>query len=133
VKNVLKELVKMGFDGYNFGGYVVDSKGNLVVDEMQKVIENSPEKFKYAMGVGKPNDILKCAELGYTVFDTVLVTRNARHGSLYSFDKEGRKLSYENNKFRLYAKDETPVDSTCDCECCKNHSRAYLTLFIKNW
>ena len=127
-----KELVNMGFDGYNFGGYVVDSKGNLVVDEMQKVVENIPaEKFKYVMGVGKPNDIKKCAELGYTVFDTVLVTRNARHGSLYSFDKDEEENYLMRITNSAYSKDETPVDSTCDCECCKNHSRAYLHYLLK--
>lgn len=127
-----KELSKMGFDGYNFGGYVVDSKGNLVLDEMEKVIENIPEdKFKYVMGVGKPNDIVKCAEIGYTVFDTVLVTRNARHGSLYSFDikKEDDYLMRISNA--RYAEDESSIDSTCDCEVCKNYSRAYINYLLK--
>lgn len=127
-----KELSKMNFDGYNFGGYVVNSEGNLVTDEMEKVIENIPkEKFKYVMGVGKPNDIIKCAGIGYTVFDTVLVTRNARHGSLYSFD-EGKEKDY---LLRIgnsqYAKDEKPIDSTCDCETCKNYSRAYVNYLLK--
>jgi queuine tRNA-ribosyltransferase len=126
-----KELVKMGFDGYNFGGYVVNNEGNLVVEEFEKVVEHIPDdKFKYAMGVGKPKDIIKCAELGYTVFDTVLVTRNARHGSLYSFDsKENDYLMRITNA--KYAKDESPIDSTCDCEVCKNHSKAYLNYLLK--
>ena len=127
-----KELSKMGFDGYNFGGYVVNSNGDLVIDEMERVIENIPkEKFKYVMGVGKPNDIIKCAEIGYTVFDTVLVTRNARHGSLYSFDEkkeEGYLLRIGNVK---YSKEQNPIDSTCDCETCKNHSRAYIHYLLK--
>jgi queuine tRNA-ribosyltransferase len=127
-----KELAKMGFDGYNFGGYVVNKEGELVIDEMEKVMENIPEdKFKYMMGVGKPNDIVKCAEIGYTVFDTVLVTRNARHGSLYSFDEKeenGYLMRICNAK---YAKDESPIDSTCDCETCKNHSRAYISYLLK--
>lgn len=126
-----KELSKMDFDGYNFGGYVVDEKGDLVVDEMQRVLENIPQdKFRYAMGVGKPNDILRCAEIGYTVFDTVLVTRNARHGSLYSFDERenGFLLKITNAK---YAKEEKAIDSSCDCETCKNHSRAYVNYLLK--
>ena len=127
-----KELVKMGFDGYNFGGYVVNSSGELVVDEMQVVLENIPsDKFKYVMGVGKPNDIVRCAEIGYTVFDTVLVTRNARHGSLYSFDQNPEDDYLMRITNVKYAKDENPVDSTCDCETCKNHSRAYLHYLLK--
>lgn len=127
-----KELSKMDFDGYNFGGYVVNSNGDLVIDEMERVIENIPEeKFKYVMGVGKPNDITRCAEIGYTVFDTVLVTRNARHGSLYSFDEKKENdylLRIGNVK---YSKEQTPIDSTCDCETCKNYSRAYIHYLLK--
>ncbi|KKQ03909.1 MAG: Queuine tRNA-ribosyltransferase [candidate division WS6 bacterium GW2011_WS6_36_26] len=68
---------------------MVDKDGELVIDEMKAVIDNTPkDKFKYAMGVGKPEDIRRAAKIGYTVFDTVLVTRNARHGTLYSSDIE---------------------------------------------
>ena len=127
-----KELAKMGFDGYNFGGYVVDSAGKLVLDEMEVVLKNTPQdKFKYAMGVGKPNDIIQCRELGYTVFDTVLVTRNARHGSIYSFDVSSEENYLMRIKNAKYAKDERPIDSTCDCETCKNHTRAYVHYLLK--
>jgi len=126
-----KELVKIGFDGYNFGGYVIDSKGKLVIDVMKVLIDNTPsEKFRYAMGVGKPYDMLDCAKLGYTVFDTVLVTRNARHGTLYSFDEIDKDfiLRIKNAK---YGTDLSPVDSTCDCELCRNHTRAYLNNLLR--
>ncbi len=124
-----KELISMGFDGYNFGGYVVDREGKLVKNELETVVSELPkEKFKYVMGVGKPNDIIECAKMGYTVFDTVLVTRNARHGTVYSFDEEGYVLKVKNAP---YSKDERPMDSTCDCEACKNHSRAYINYLLK--
>ncbi len=122
-----KELVKIGFDGYNFGGYVVDSDGELVVEEMSAMIENIPkDTIKYAMGVGKPEDILKAAEIGFNLFDTVLVTRNARHGTLYT--SEG-VLRIKNSDMGL---DKRPVDINCNCECCKNYSRAYLHHMLKN-
>jgi queuine tRNA-ribosyltransferase len=128
-----EELTKIGFDGYNFGGYVIDAAGNLVKEEMQAVFENTPQdKFHYAMGVGKPQDILDGLEIGYKVFDTVLVTRNARHGTLYSFDmaqSDGYSLRIKNAQ---YAEDQTPIDSTCDCEACKHHSRAYFHNLIKS-
>jgi len=126
------ELVKIGFDGYNFGGYVVDDAGKLVEEEMKVMVAKTPlDKPKYAMGVGKPQDIIQCAKLGFQIFDTVLVTRNARHGTLYSFDipeKDGYALRIKNAQ---YSMDQTPVDSTCDCECCKNYSKAYLHSLIK--
>lgn len=124
-----KALVDIGFDGYNFGGYVVDGKGNLVLDEMKAVAENTPDdKFRYAMGVGKPEDIRKAAEIGYTVFDTVLVTRNARHGTLYSSDIKDEILRIGNSE---YSNDLKPIDSKCDCEACRNYSRAYIHHMLK--
>ena len=122
-------LTEIGFDGYNFGGYVLDDNGELVVNEMASVVENTPkDKFKYAMGVGKPEDIRQAAKIGYTVFDTVLVTRNARHGTLYSKDMEDEVLRINNAE---YATDTRPIDSTCDCEACKNYSRAYIHQMLK--
>lgn len=128
-KRCAEELSEIGFDGYNFGGFVVTENGELVLEEMRAVVENTPkDKFKYAMGVGKPNDIKIVAELGYKVFDTVLVTRNARHGTLYSDDIEGGVLRIKNAE---YALDERPIDSTCDCYTCRNHSRAYVHHLIR--
>jgi len=128
-KKCAEELTKIGFDGYNFGGFVVDKEGELVIDEMKAVIDNTPkDKFKYAMGVGKPEDIRRAAKIGYTVFDTVLVTRNARHGTLYSSDIEDEVLRITNQD---YVTDERPIDSKCDCYTCKNHSRAYVHQMLK--
>lgn len=122
-----KELVKIGFDGYNFGGYVVDEDGELVVDEMTAVIESVPsDTIRYAMGVGKPEDIIRAAKIGYNLFDTVLVTRNARHGTVYT--SEGI-VRIKNSDMGL---DMRPVDSECNCECCQNYSRAYLHHMLKN-
>ncbi len=124
-----KALTEIGFDGYNFGGFVVDADGQLVLDEMTAVVENTPkDKFKYAMGVGKPEDIRRAAKVGYTVFDTVLVTRNARHGTLYSSDVDGEVLRINNQE---YANDQRPIDSQCDCYSCRNHSRAYVHQMLK--
>jgi queuine tRNA-ribosyltransferase len=122
-----KELVKIGFDGYNFGGFVIDENGELVVDEMKATIDNIPEDtIRYAMGVGKPEDIVRVSELGYNLFDTVLVTRNARHGTLYTSEGE---VNIRNSKMAL---DRRPVDPECDCECCTNYSRAYVHHMMKN-
>jgi queuine tRNA-ribosyltransferase len=124
-----KALVEIGFDGYNFGGFVVNDDGDLVLDEMLAVVESTPDdKFRYAMGVGKPEDIRRAAKIGYTVFDTVLVTRNARHGTLYSSDIKEEVLRIGNAE---YSNDLKPVDSNCDCEACRNHSRAYIHQMLK--
>lgn len=124
-----KALVNIGFDGYNFGGYVINKDGELVLDEMRAVAENTPDdKFRYAMGVGKPEDIRRAAKTGYKVFDTVLVTRNARHGTLYSSDIDEEVLRIGNSE---YSNDLKPIDSKCGCEACKNYSRAYIHHMLK--
>jgi tRNA-guanine family transglycosylase len=51
------------------------------------------------------------AKIGYTVFDTVLVTRNARHGTLYSSDIEDEILRIGNSQ---YSNDLRPIDSKCN-------------------
>jgi queuine tRNA-ribosyltransferase len=98
-----------------------------VIEEMETVIENLPENtIRYAMGVGKPEDIIRVSKLGYNLFDTVLVTRNARHGTLYTSQGE---VNIRNSKMAL---DTRPVDPECGCECCKNYSRAYIHHMLKN-
>lgn len=125
------ELVKIGFDGYNLGSGLYDETGRMAYDELSYIMDFTPDdKFRYAMGVGKPRDIFECGKAGYTVFDTVLPTRNARHGTLYSTDfpeKEG-EFKVLNSKF---ADDQSPIDSKCDCEACKNHTRAYIHQMLK--
>ena len=54
------------------------------------------------------------------MFDCVLPTRLARHG--HAFTKYG-KINLKNAK---YKEDFTPVDSDCDCKCCKNYTKAYI-------
>ena len=58
-------------------------------------------------------------------FDCVGPTRMARNGSLYT--KDGR-INIKNAK---YAHDFTPLMSDCDCEFCKNYTRAYLHHLFK--
>lgn len=122
-----KALVEIGFDGYNFGGFVVNEDNELVIDEMQAVVENVPkDTIRYAMGVGKPEDIVAASKVGYNLFDTVLVTRNARHGTLYT--SQGI-VKIGNSDMAL---DMRPVDPECSCECCANYSRAYIHHMMKN-
>ena len=72
------------------------------------------------MGVGAVNDLLNGIERGVDMFDCVLPTRIARHGTLMT--SEGRI----NIKKMIYAQDFTPVDKECDCECCRNYTKAYI-------
>jgi len=61
----------------------------------------NPEKPRYLMGVGTPEDLLNCVENGIDMFDCVLPTRNARHGKIYtSFGEiniKNLKYKFDNN------------------------------------
>jgi queuine tRNA-ribosyltransferase len=89
-------------------------------------IRNLPEeKIHYLMGVGTPEEILSAVSQGVDLFDCVLPTRNARNG--YLFTSQGPIVIKQSR----YRDDANPVDPNCNCDVCKNYSRAYLRhLFI---
>ncbi|GAB4283581.1 MAG: tRNA guanosine(34) transglycosylase Tgt [Candidatus Dojkabacteria bacterium] len=149
-----EELIEIGFDLYNFGGLPLLSEITWKTDYPQGfhremlhfVCELLPkDKIKYAMGVGQPDDIAFCVEVGWNLFDTVLPTRNARHGYLYVSEgngdqtkeykslRDGKTMKYDIQHLRSerYKYDESPVDSNCGCECCSTTSRAYLRHLIR--
>lgn len=127
-KKCAEELIKIGFDGYAYGGWPVDGDGKFLDEILAYSASLMPEgKPKYAMGVGKPEDIRKCVKMGYNMFDCVLPTRDARHKRLYVF-KDGAEKGYEFIYMRAkkHETDNRPVSASCSCEVCSQHSRAYL-------
>jgi queuine tRNA-ribosyltransferase len=88
-KYCAEELFKIGFDGYGYGGYMVNDKGELDEEMSKYIAELIPDKYpKFALGVGKPWDIARCYEFGWDIFDCVLPTRDGRHKRLYNFKSE---------------------------------------------
>lgn len=111
-------------DGFGIGG-VFTAEG---MDEMLKTVNSIlPEnKPRHLLGMGQePIDLFVGAEFGCDTFDCVGPTRMARNGSLYTSD--GR-INIKNAK---YTHDFTPIMEDCDCECCKNYTRAYLHHLFK--
>ena len=114
-------LVEAGFDGYAIGGLGVGEPRQLMYDLVAHMAAQlPPQKPRYLMGVGKPQDLLHCVRAGVDMFDCVLPTRNARNGFL--FTSEGRVVI----KNAQYRTDERPLDPGCACYTCQHHSRAYL-------
>jgi len=116
-----EQLTSMDFPGYAIGGVSVGEGLEL----LKKVVDYTApflpaDKPRYLMGVGLPEDILESIERGMDMFDCVIPTRYARSATL--FTSRG-KLRLTN---RNYRRDFYPVDSACDCYCCRNFSRAYL-------
>jgi queuine tRNA-ribosyltransferase len=113
--------VSTGFEGYAIGGLSVGEP----IDEMYAVTDATarrlpPDRPRYLMGAGTPEDLVECVARGIDMFDCVLPTRNARNGQL--FTSEGRI----NIKNARYAEDDGPLDPQCGCYTCRHHSRAYL-------
>lgn len=131
-----RRLEEIGFDGYGFGGWPLDSDGNLREDILKMAADAMPDnKIKYAMGLGRPEEIVSCVKMGYQLFDCVIPTREARHQRLYVFQK-GAQLNEKFFKHMYimddkYCRDSKPVEDDCDCELCRNHSRAYLQHLFK--
>ena len=122
----LKEIVPLDLDGYAVGGLAVGE----TADEMYRILELCEpylpdSKPRYLMGVGTPVNILEGVDRGIDFFDCVMPSRNARHGNL--FTSKGL-MNLNNNKYLL---DSRPIDENCDCEVCRNYSRAYIRHLFK--
>lgn len=123
-------LLKIGFDGYAFGGRHFDEEGNFLQDIVEHTANLIPEQYpRFALGVGKPEDILAFHKVGWDMFDCVIPTREGRHGRLFicleNVEEENwyQTINIRNERFK---EDVSPVDEDCDCELCKKYSRAYL-------
>ncbi|HLF30459.1 MAG TPA: tRNA guanosine(34) transglycosylase Tgt [Xanthomonadales bacterium] len=114
-------LVGLGFDGYAIGGLSVgepEEERNRVLDFTLPALP--PDRPRYLMGVGRPEDIIAGVVRGIDMFDCVLPTRNARNG--YLFTSRG-VLKIRNARFE---KDARPIDPDCGCTTCRLFSRSYL-------
>ena len=135
-KKSADELIEIGFDGYGFGGYLIDENGNLDFEMMEYLSRLIPDdKPKFALGTGSPHEIAICYEYGWDIFDCTLPTRDARHQRLYVFNWEPKSLKDVQNpdihghvsiRKAQYSKDNGPISEFCDCHTCKNYSKAYL-------
>jgi queuine tRNA-ribosyltransferase len=123
----VEALTALDFDGYAIGGLAVGEPKTRMNQLLKIMAPWLPEsKPHYLMGVGKPEDIIKGIERGIDLFDCVLPSRNARNGTLYTW--EGRIIL----KQARYRQDFNPVDDNCPCYTCRNFSRAYLRHLFMN-
>ena len=124
----LKELMKIGFDGYAIGGLAVGETQNEMFSTLDDVKEFLPiGRPHYLMGVGTPSDILGAVKRGIDMFDCVLPTRSGRTGLAFTWN--GR-INIKNTK---YQNDNTPLDSDCENFNLNKYSKNYLNhLFNTN-
>ncbi|MEK6220645.1 MAG: queuine tRNA-ribosyltransferase family protein [Chloroflexota bacterium] len=130
------ELLAIGFDGFGYGGWPLDSEGNLLEEILGYTRDAIPLEFPmHALGVGHPKNVLTCHHLGYEMFDSALPTRDARRGRLYTFS-DAAGLTGDWFQF-LYIYDDKhikinrPISAHCDCTVCQKYSRGYLHHLFK--
>lgn len=107
--------------GYAIGGVSVGEPRPLINDIVEYTAPLLPEnKPRYLMGVGTPEDLLDGVLRGVDMFDCVMPSRIARHGSFFTYYGRG------NIKNKKFESDFSPMVEGCKCYACQNHSRAYI-------
>ena len=119
-------LCELDFPGYAVGGLAVGESKSEQYATLDFTLPTIPEdKPRYLMGVGEPDDLAQGIARGVDIFDCVIPTRLARHGS--AMTHSGRI----NMRNLTHATDKSPVDEGCTCYCCQNFTRAYLRHLVK--
>lgn len=122
----ISSLPFFGFGiGGSFGESFGDSKENMysILDILS---EELPEKKpRHLLGIGEVEDLLEGAKRGVDIFDCVIPTRLARHGT--ALTSRGKI----NIKSACYKEDESPLDIECDCDVCQKYKKSYLHHLIR--
>lgn len=114
-------IASMGFEGHAIGGLAVGE----AAEEMYRTVEEvtpllPPDRPRYLMGVGTPENLIEAVARGVDMFDCVLPTRNGRNGQVFT---SAGTLNLRN---AVHRDDPRPLDERCDCRTCQTYSRAYL-------
>jgi len=129
-----KFISKLKFDGFGIGGSLGKCKEDMhkILDWVIPILPSN--KPRHLLGIGAVEDIFESVSRGIDMFDCVAPTRWARRGHVYISPSAG---GTKENKFRFnienkrFEDDKKPIDSSCSCYACKNHSRAYLRHLFK--
>jgi queuine tRNA-ribosyltransferase len=120
------ELQEIDFPGYGIGGLSVGEPKELMYEMLDHTAPLLPvDKPRYLMGVGSVDAVLEGILRGIDMFDCVLATRIARHGSVMT--ASGRLIVRD----AAYANDFRPLDPECSCPVCRTYSRAYIRHLLK--
>jgi queuine tRNA-ribosyltransferase len=122
-----EELRQYDMLGYAIGGVSVGEPPELIAKIVQATTPLLPaDKPRYLMGVGTYREMAQAIAAGVDLFDCVIPTRWARHGTAIV---NGERWNLKNAKFR---EDFTPLDETCSCYTCQNFSRAYISHLVRS-
>ena len=119
-------LRELPFDGLAIGGLAVGETHAERYEFTGLVTAQLPKHLpRYLMGVGTPIDLLEAVHRGVDMFDCIIPSQLAQRGVV--FTSQGKlQLRRAVHKFS-----EEPVDARCDCQACRDYSRAYLHHLVK--
>ena len=123
----MKQIREIDCAGYAIGGLAVGEPTEVMYHVIEQVEPFMPkDKPRYLMGVGTPSNIIEAVYRGIDFFDCVMPSRNARHGTLFTWSG----IMHIKNK--SYETDPKPIDEECGCPACRNFSRAYVRHLFKS-
>jgi queuine tRNA-ribosyltransferase len=113
--------IEIGFDGYAVGGLSVGESRDEMLPPLATVAAMLPDdQPRYFMGLGDPIGMVEVVALGVDMFDCVLPTRLARHGTLLT--SAGRL----NIKRAEFARSDDPLDASLPASPVARYSRGYV-------
>ena len=122
-----QSLVQTGFHGYAIGGLAVGEPQAVMlamIDEVAPILP--PDRPRYLMGVGTPEDILEAVARGIDMFDCVMPTRNGRHGMAFT------RFGQINLRNARHADDPRPLDEENSWPATRSYARAYLHHLVRS-
>jgi queuine tRNA-ribosyltransferase len=118
------------FDGLAIGGSLGRTKQEWFQVVEWVVPRLPPEQPRHLLGVGDVDDLVEGVARGIDWFDCALPTRLARHGTVLGpWPAQRWRLHLASATF---ARDRSPIDPTCDCLACREHTRAYLHYLLRS-
>ncbi len=126
-REAAQALTALDLPGYAIGGVSVGESPELIYESVRVTAPLLPaHKPRYLMGVGTYGEMARSIAAGIDLFDCVIPTRFARHGTALV---QGERWNLKNACFQ---KDFRPMDETCGCYTCQNFSRAYLSHLVRS-
>jgi queuine tRNA-ribosyltransferase len=121
-----EQIVALDLPGYAIGGLSVGEPKEVMAEMLDVTVPLLPgDRPRYLMGVGSPEDLIEGIYRGIDMFDCVLPTRLGGHGTVLL---PTGKLQIKNS---AVARDWEPLQAGCDCDTCRQFSRAYIRHLIK--
>ncbi len=120
-KESAERIVALDFDGYAVGGLSVGENRQEMLHGLDACLDYLPtDQPRYFMGLGDPIGMVEAVARGVDMFDCVLPTRLARHGTVLS--NAGRY----NLRRAEFARSDEPLDPTWPESPAARWSKGYL-------